>query len=218
MTMRRADVAEAIALERSELVRDLAALDAAHWDEPSLCAGWNVRDVVGHLVYLDRAYAHPSRFGLDTIRHGVSLNRALARTARAYAAGRTNSELTDAISSARWEKRFAFRAHPAPAMMLGEVVIHGQDVRRPLGLQHAFPADILGAVADVLLRRSYPWGRTHRVTGVRMEASDADWSTGRGPVVGGPLEAIVMVLAGRTSAVSDLDGDGVALLHAADRS
>ncbi len=212
MTMGRADIAASIALERSELARDLAGIDAEHWDEPSLCAGWNIRDVVGHLLYLDRAYTRPPRLVLDTLRHGGSLNRALAATARVRAAGTTTLQLIDDIAAARWEKRFAFRVHPWPAMMLGEVVIHGQDIRRPLGLTHAFDTDVLRAVADVLLRRVYPWGRTSRVTGVRLEATDAEWSTGEGPMVRGPLEALVMVLAGRASASSDLDGDGVAFL------
>ena len=218
MTMRRADISSAVAHERGALARDLVALDLERWEEPSLCDGWRVRDVVGHLLYLERAYTHPIRFVLDTARHGGSLNRALAETARAYASGRAPHELTNALAATRWEERVSYRVHPRPAMTLGEIVIHGQDIRRPLGLTHTFDTDVLAAVADVLNTRSYPWGRPHRVRGVRLEATDVDWNAGEGPAVRGPLEAIVMVLAGRTSAASDLDGEGVAVLHAADRS
>ena len=215
--MRRGDISEAVARERADLARDLASIDDARWDEPSLCDEWRVRDVVGHLLYLETAYTQPIRFGFDTARHGFSLNRALAETARARASGRTPRELTEALAATRYEEHFSYRVHPRPAMTLGEIVIHGQDIRRPLGLTHAFDTEVLGMVADVLNIRSYPWGRTHRVRGVRLEAMDVDWSAGDGPVVRGSLEAIVMVLAGRRSAASDLDGEGVAVLHAADR-
>ena len=39
-----------ITAERAALVDGLAGLPAADWDKPSLCAGWSVRQVVGHIV------------------------------------------------------------------------------------------------------------------------------------------------------------------------
>src|SRR3546814_17155713 len=36
--------------ERAELVELLRGLSEQEWETPSLCAGWRVRDVVGHLL------------------------------------------------------------------------------------------------------------------------------------------------------------------------
>jgi hypothetical protein len=48
-----------------------------------------------------------------------------------------------------------------------------------------------------------------RARGVRLVATDVDWSHGRGPEVRGPGEALLMIMAGRPDALADLDGPGV---------
>ena len=51
-----------------------------------------------------------------------------------------------------------------------------------------------------------------RARGVRLVASDLDWSHGRGPEVRGPGEALLMAMAGRRAALDDVDGPGKAKL------
>jgi len=48
--------------------------------------------------------------------------------------------------------------------------------------------------------------------GLRLVATDVDWSTGHGPVVTGPGEALLMALAGRSDALGELDGPGALTL------
>ncbi|WP_407665849.1 maleylpyruvate isomerase N-terminal domain-containing protein [Mycolicibacterium aubagnense] len=40
-------------LERRDLVEFLGGLTTQQWEQPSLCTGWRVRDVVGHIIGYD---------------------------------------------------------------------------------------------------------------------------------------------------------------------
>jgi uncharacterized protein (TIGR03083 family) len=87
---------------------------------------------------------------------------------------------------------------------LAEWVVHGQDIRRPLGLAASFDPSALAAVAEVSTKW-YTWGGRQRRRRERFEATDADWVMGEGPpTIRGPLEAIVMVLFARDAAMADL--------------
>jgi uncharacterized protein (TIGR03083 family) len=197
---------------RIQLVSDLRALDEADWDAPSLCADWAVRDVIAHMIRLDAFYHRVDRSILQVVRFG-GLNRFLFEDARRWAVGRAPRELIDAFEATRYETRIVQRYHVWATFPLTEIVIHGQDIRRPLGIQHGLPDNHLVTVADHLRRRiRRPWGSWTKVGGVRFVASDADWTSGRGPEARGPIEAIIMTLAGRLSALRDLAGEGVALL------
>ena len=57
-------------------------------------------------------------------------------------------------------------------------------------------------------------GAKKRIDGLRLQATDANWATGAGPEVSGPVLALVLAMTGRTAALDDLTGDGVAQLQA----
>ena len=97
------------------------------------------------------------------------------------------------------------------------MLIHQQDIRRPLGLARELGPDRLTAALDFALSRKGSVsvaGARKRADGLRLIAEDIDWSYGSGEEVRGPAEAIVMAVNGRTSAVSDLSGDGIDTLGA----
>ncbi|WP_433711459.1 hypothetical protein ACQP2U_35175 [Nocardia sp. CA-084685] len=54
----------------------------------------------------------------------------------------------------------------------------------------------------------------HRIDGVRLVASDVDWSHGGGPEILGPITALLLLVTGRTAAMDLLTGDGVAPMTA----
>lgn len=195
--MRRSEIHAAVTDERSALVADLAPIDAADWDKPSLCEGWTVRDVVGHMIRLDRVYRYSLPFFAGIVRHGGRVNTYIREDARRYARGATPDELVAALSTTSYETAPFARWHPIAAVPLSEIVIHGQDVREPLGLRREFEVERLIPVANLLKRRVGVLGRGGRPSGIRFEATDADWSWGRGEVMRAPLYAIVMRLAGR---------------------
>ena len=56
-------------------------------------------------------------------------------------------------------------------------------------------------------------GTKKRINGLRLHASDADWSYGSGPEVSGPMLSLLMAMTGRKPVLQDLSGDGVATLR-----
>jgi uncharacterized protein (TIGR03083 family) len=212
----RSELAEEIARARAALISTLESLGEDDWGTPSLCDGWTVRDVVGHLLHQHHIYRAPHRL-LSLIRAGGRANRWLAEEARLLASKRTNAELTDDMRRAEFEKTIYWRTTPWPQFALTEIVVHAQDIRRPLRIAEAPSMAHLATAADVFagpsgfnpLRRVFQ----RRLPPTRFEAMDHSWSHGDGPLARGPLEAIVMVLAGRPQALRDLSGDGVAQLE-----
>jgi hypothetical protein len=98
--------------------------------------------------------------------------------------------------------------------MLSEVIIHSQDIRSPLGIQHDYQKGAVVEVADFFKRSNLLIGAKRRIAGLSLRATDVNWSHGAGPEVAGPVLALVMAMTGRTSAIDQLRGEGVATLRA----
>ena len=201
-----------VAAARRALLSTLEDLEAGRWDAPSLCDGWMVRDVVAHVLHLHDLNRQPL-LGAGLVRAGFRVNRYLAAEARRRAAGRAPRDLIDALADAAFEKTIVWKVYPWPEYVLVELVVHTQDIRRPLGIDTPPGAAHLRIAADVHARppRRLDPVRT-RLPATRFEATDTDWTSGEGPLVRGPLEAIVMALAGRRDALTELVGEGVAPL------
>jgi hypothetical protein len=52
-----------------------------------------------------------------------------------------------------------------------------------------------------------------RIDGLKLVATDADWSTGEGPEVKGPCMSLILAMVGRTGALADCSGTGVEVLQ-----
>jgi uncharacterized protein (TIGR03083 family) len=203
-------LAGAIRSSRDDLVQCLVSLDPDQWDAPSLCEGWRVRDVVAHLVRLGGYLQSPFRYAASAAANGFRPNRYQARDARRVSECRSDV-LIEGLRQARYEDTRLWRLHPWPEMTLAELVIHGHDIRWPLGIEYSVPSDQLRLVADLIVRRiprpfRYPLGGW-RLPAARFQAVDVDWSWGTGPVIEGPLRAIVMVLSRRLQLRSELIAD-----------
>jgi uncharacterized protein (TIGR03083 family) len=104
-------------------------------------------------------------------------------------------------------------APPGPLdAMVGEIVIHSQDIRRPLGIAHTFQPEAVTLVGDFVTRGNLLLGGKRRATGLTLTATDVDWTRGTGPEVKGPLASIILALTGRRAGLADLTGDGLAAL------
>jgi uncharacterized protein (TIGR03083 family) len=103
---------------------------------------------------------------------------------------------------------------PGPAdTWLGETIVHAEDIRRPLRIEHRYPADAVVRVADFYVGSNLLIGSKRRIEGLTLRATDADWSHGTGPEVSGPILSLVMAMTGRKELLDDLTGDGVATLR-----
>ncbi|MEI6700678.1 MAG: maleylpyruvate isomerase family mycothiol-dependent enzyme, partial [Actinomycetota bacterium] len=97
--------------------------------------------------------------------------------------------------------------------MLGEIVVHGEDIRRPLGLTHQSPEAALIAVAEGWKKSNLLIGSKRRITGLSLHANDSSWSHGSGPKVEGSLQDLVLAMTGRKGALAGLTGPGVDILR-----
>ncbi|HWD24226.1 MAG TPA: hypothetical protein VG368_02070, partial [Acidimicrobiales bacterium] len=88
----------------------------------------------------------------------------------------------------------------------------GEDIRRPLGLEHRAPEAALVTIANSWKSSNILIGAKRRIAGVRLRATDSEWSHGDGPEVVGPLNALVLAMTGRKGAHGELTGDGLAVL------
>jgi uncharacterized protein (TIGR03083 family) len=194
--------------ERAALAADLAPLDDGQWKTPSLCQGWSVREVLGHLTAT--AKMTPPRFLAEFAAAGFRFNVMTAKDVRRETAD------TPAEGLAAFRALATATTHPpGPAeAMLGEAVIHGEDIRRPLGISRDYPMAAVLRVADFYTGSNLLIGAKNRIAGLRLHAADADWSTGSGPEVSGPAVSLVLAMTGRSAALDDLSGDGLAELRA----
>jgi uncharacterized protein (TIGR03083 family) len=205
------DTWQMIGKERASLAAALGALPDADWTKPSLCAGWSVREVVGHMIAT--ASMTPPRFIAKLAGSGFSFQKLTRTDIQRVTTGRTNGELVDALR-ARIEAR---TAPPGPAASwLGETIVHGEDVFRALDGYRAHQVEHVVAVADFYKNSNLLIGAKNRIDGVTLRATDVEWRHGSGPEVNGPAIALVMAMTGRKAALDDLTGEGVALLRARD--
>jgi uncharacterized protein (TIGR03083 family) len=194
--------------ERASLVDALAALPPASWDEPSLCAGRTVRDVVGHLIAT--ASMTPPGFVAKLAGSGFNFERMTGKEIDRVTAGRTDADLVDRMRSLVPART----APPGPAASwLGETIVHGEDIFRALGGYRQHPVEHVVAVADFYKNSNLLIGSKKRIAGVTLRATDADWQHGDGPLASGPALALLMAMTGRKVALDDLTGEGVAVLR-----
>jgi uncharacterized protein (TIGR03083 family) len=196
--------------ERDALATDLADLDVARWQNPSLCLLWTVRDVLAHMTAT--AAMTPVKFFGKFLGSGFDFS--------SMASKGVQGELGDspAETLARFKAQAASTTSPPGPTdsWVGETIIHAEDIRRPLGIAHRYDPEAVLRVADFYKGSNTLIGAKNRVAGVTLRATDTDWSHGSGPNVSGPLLSLVMAMTGRKVALNDLEGPGVEVLRSRD--
>lgn len=206
--MHAVDVRRLARDERADLAAFLATLTPQQWQAPTLCTRWGVRDVVAHVISYDN----------------LDARALLAVAARArFRPGRINDTALTRYDQHTSEQLLALLAgnlqpRGQPAALGGraglvEALIHHQDIRRALGKPRAVPAERLRPALHIALIAP-DIARLWPLRGVRLVATDLPFSAGIGLRAEGPAEAILMTIAGRASAISDLSGPGRARLAA----
>ncbi|MER7578384.1 maleylpyruvate isomerase family mycothiol-dependent enzyme [Kitasatospora sp. NPDC097691] len=193
-----------IAAERRELAEVFAAFTPEQWNAPSLCQGWRVREVVAHM---STGFRHSTpRTLLELVRSGGHVHRMADRIARRDAAAMTERALAAALADHAdhpWRPpvggRIAALAHDA---------VHGLDITVALGLPARLPVMRATALLAAVTPRSLRFFGA-RLDGVRLVATDADWSYGQGRLtVEGRAEHLLLVAYGRRVPEGLLAGSG----------
>lgn len=178
--------------QRADLADLLAGLTDQQWSSPSLCEGWRVRDVAAHLTHSQMAVP---RILVEAVRSGFRFDPMIRRLALEDT--RTQPQIVAALRAmAGSRKKVPGTSDRDPLM---DILVHGQDIAVPLGIERPMPAEAAVEVAHHLWRMRFPMKPAARLTGVRLVATDADFAVGRGREVLAPIRDIVMILAGRQS-------------------
>jgi uncharacterized protein (TIGR03083 family) len=193
--------------ERRALAGDLQPLAETQWATQSLCADWTVRDTLAHMTAT--AKMTPPRFFGKFIASGFRFNQMSANDV----ATERGSSGADAL--ARFTATLDATTHPPGPVeaMVGEVVVHGEDIRRPMGIRHKYSDEALTRTVDFYRGSNLLIGAKRRADGLTLRADDIDWTAGSGPEVVGPLASIILAITGRRAGLDDLTGDGLATLR-----
>jgi uncharacterized protein (TIGR03083 family) len=194
-----------VAAERNDLADLLETLSEQQWNTETLCEGWKVRDLTGHLVEGAEKLKWGRLIGAMA-KSGFRINVMLDRGAREMGALPT----PDLMKRMRESAGYRFTAPGVkPVGALAENVTHSQDIRRPLGKPRQIPEEPLRLSLDYMAAQGASFlPNKKRIAGLKLQATDLDWTHGDGPVVTGSGEALLMAIAGRKAALADLGGEG----------
>jgi uncharacterized protein (TIGR03083 family) len=194
---------------RLEVADLLATLPETDWDTASLCQGWRVRDVAGHLSIIttvttwDMIAAVPHA-GLDAnrinthlaVRQGSRHPDEIVAAIRAHADDRCTARVLDARNS------------------LFDIIVHSQDIAIPLGKDLAVPSEHTRRGVQRVWEMGWPFHARRRFSGLTLRATDTDWTVGAGPEVTGTALSLLLLLTGRTTAaLHRLEGPGMTALE-----
>ena len=207
--------------ELGDIAAFASTLNEASLATPSLCANWRVDDVLAHLVW--NATAPPSTvvgiLAMSRMRPDARMSAAFSDAAIEYRSSHTIGGIIQALEQLSLGRR-AFGplqgmwAVGRPREFLVDSVVHHFDMRRPLGQPRRPPDERLLGALQLAPTIAGLMGSKQRSRDLRLVATDVEWSDGRGPLVQGSAEALLLALTGRTPALDDLVGDGVPVLAA----
>jgi len=207
--MDRDEVWRTIDSERLGVADLLEQLSDEEWAQPSLCTGWTVRDVAAHLSLAPQTSVGSAV--VEFVRARGSFNRMIHETAKRHATRRPE-ELIAELRAIAGTRRTALGQKLLDALM--DILVHGQDIVLPLGRHREMPPEAARTSATHVWTRGFPFHAQKRLRGLRLTATDVDWSAGEGAGVEGPIDAILLLLTGRPAALERLTGAGAADLRA----
>ncbi len=197
-----------VAKARTDFADVLDGLNDQQLAATTLCAGWTPLEIAGHLVSF-------VEMSLPTMM--MSMAKAGFNPDKAWIANATKYSEMGAPAISRSLRANAAKTAPIKSFPAGvsvvDVAVHTQDVRRPLGLEGELDTDVVRAGLDFCTTAKQ--GKIHvdpkDIAGLRLEATDMDWSWGQGAEVRGTAEAILMAI-NRRDVSADLEGEGVSKL------
>ncbi|WP_211253495.1 maleylpyruvate isomerase family mycothiol-dependent enzyme [Knoellia subterranea] len=203
--------------QRDRTASMLETLTIDDWLHPSLCEGWNVRQVAAHLTLQQLTIRESLAFTLahPEVMRGLTLNRTIQDLAVAQARTVEPAEIIARIRGMIGSRRH--NAFVTPLEALTDSLVHSQDIAIPLGIDLTMDPEAAVRVANRRWETRHGWqARVFRKVPLdthRFTATDIDWSRGDGPEVVGPIAPLLLVLCGRMVALDRLTGDGVEQLR-----
>jgi uncharacterized protein (TIGR03083 family) len=204
----RERVFAAVADERRSIARLIDGLTADQLAAESLCAGWDVKTVAAHLIsdFADGFWG----FIASGIRHG-NLDRGIDALARRRARA-SAGEIAETLR--RGADRRVSPPVTGPLSSLTDVLVHGADMRIPLGLPHQPDPQHVARVLDFLTGPTqFGFFARRRLRGIALHDEDTGRTWGEGESIRGPGVAVMLAVCGRTVVFDRLVGPGLPVLQ-----
>ncbi len=202
-------IADAVTVERLALCELLEGLQPQDWDMPSLCEGWTVRHVVGHLSLATHETFRDMVIGM--IRARGNFDEMVRDTAIARAEQIEPVALLEQIRATALSTRRAPMSSPLDPLV--DIIVHTQDIARPIELSYTpKPEHVTPALEHAVASRWY--GGNKRFADVTLEATDTAWTAGSGDqLAAGAVVDLLLMATGRDAGLAKLSGPGVDLLQ-----
>ena len=220
MTPAQADaVWAAIDDQRARTADLLEQLNPEQWHHPSLCQDWSVRHVAAHLTLQQQRIRDVAAFVAHhpQLLRSVTLNASIHTTAVHQAQLLTTSKITARIRATIGSRRH--NAFVTPLETLTDILVHSQDIAIALGVELPMRATAGALAATRRWDTQRSWLATVfdpiPLAGYRLTATDTNWTRGQGPEIAGPISALLLLLTGRTAALTQLTGEGADALRSA---
>ena len=194
--------------ERRALADALDGLSDEQWQQESLCPGWTVKDVAAHVISNPQLHWRHMP-GMLARNVGRGYNAMVFRETKRWSAPRTPADVLAEFETYAGSTRHVPLTTTVEPLL--DVLVHTQDILRPLGLRHEMPPEAAAVAADrARLHASYIGWRAAK--SLRLVATDIDWVRGKGPTLEGPMQELLMVSTGRAPDPSLVSGDGLAMV------
>jgi len=208
--------------DRVVLADFLSQLSAEELIKKTLCDRWTVSDIAAHLLSM----ANNSKWQLTWkyLASGLNIDKASKRTI-----AETHVDLSDSEIVATLRATATAQTTPPglrPLGVMGELVTHIADIAVALNKTVDIPVEhfVVGLEYMQYRRKSntrFTLSRHGRqpvvncselTEGLRLEATDIEWSLDEGELVQGPAALLLLAMTGRRSALEHLTGSGVKVL------
>lgn len=176
--------------QRAGLADLLESLSDDAWATHSLCAGWTVRDVAAHLTF---AQARILDVIGPALRTGFRYNAMISRAA--IDSPLTHEQIVATLRGFLGSRRRAPLVSELEPLL--DILVHTQDICLPLGIDRPMPPEAAAAAAGRVFRLKGPMRLWAPPAGVRLIATDVDWSHGEGALVEAPIQRLLLALTGR---------------------
>lgn len=191
----------------------LHSLAPQQWDAPSLCRGWKIRHVVGHMCL--GSTMSPLALPVRALPYGFNIAKASSKESYKHGEHHGPDELLETFDRVLLgdEPRPGLGKVAPPNEWFVDKLIHNQDIRRPIGVTREIPSEHLVAAIDVLPGLGGFLKSKRHTRGLRFVATDIDHAVGDGPEVRGPAEPLILAMSGRAVGLDELEGEGVEVLR-----
>jgi len=191
------EVWHTIEVERAALAALLRRLTPEQWASPSACTGWVVGDVAAHVI------AHPQIRWREL--PGAAWRGRGRFNSMTFLDGKRRGEQPRERILADYERLAGSRRlapFTTPAEALVDILVHTQDIARPLGIDHPMPPKAAAVAATRTVKYAWVFGTRDLLRTKRLVATDVEWSHGSGPEVRAPIAELLMLTTGRDGRIS----------------